>query len=169
MNRRDFNKLAVSVPFVSGIFFNEKNTDRALTPIVLQEVADKHLPAQNKNKDYDFNNEDWQYLCGECLAKEIETEQEDQLAIATMQGQVQQAMQQPAQDAQMAQQQQQMAMQQQAAPAQNDQNAQSAQDDGQDDGQNEDQKSDQSKAQSAKQDKQPNSKVTKLKTGTWPN
>jgi len=76
MNRRDFNKLAVSVPFVSGIFFNEKNTDRALTPIVLQEVADKHLPAQNKNKDYDFNNEDWQYLCGECLAKEIETEQQ---------------------------------------------------------------------------------------------
>ena len=93
------------------------------------------------------------------IAEQIGEEQEMALQIATQQGQVQQAMQQPAMDAQMAQQQQQMAMQQPQQPAQPEQQAQEQQ--------AEDEQESEEETAPAKDSKKAN--VTKLKTGTWPN
>jgi hypothetical protein len=92
------------------------------------------------------------------IAKQIKSEQKEMLQNAEMQGQLQLAQQQPMMDAQQQQQQDVMA-QQQAAQAQQDQGGQDqqAQDAGQDD------------QQDTEQDTQQKSKVTKLKTGTWPN
>ena len=90
------------------------------------------------------------------IDKQIAKEQQSQIAIATQQGEIQAAQQQPAMDAQAEMQQQQaqqqMAMQQQAAQ----------QSDQQDQGQQSDQTD-------AKQDTKEKGKVTRLKTGTWPN
>jgi len=77
------------------------------------------------------------------IDKQISSEQKQQLEIANMQGEVQAAMQQPAMDAQAEMQQQQAQQQPQTA----------AQDTG-----------DQTQQDTAK-----STKVTKLKTGTWPN
>ena len=92
------------------------------------------------------------------IAEQIGEEQEMALQIATQQGQVQQAMQQPAMDAQMAQQQQ-MAMQQPQQPAQPEQQAKEQQ--------AEDEQESEEETAPAKDSKKAN--VTKLKTGTWPN
>ena len=90
------------------------------------------------------------------IDKQIAKEQQSQIAIATQQGEIQAAQQQPAMDAQAEMQQQQaqqqMAMQQQAAQ--------------QSDQQDQEQQSDQT---DAKQDTKEKGKVTRLKTGTWPN
>ncbi len=93
------------------------------------------------------------------ISKEIGEEQEMALQIATNQGEVQQAMQQPAMDAQQAQQQQ--AMQQQAA-TQPQGGDQAAEQQAEDDQETEDENA-------PAQTTQKNAKVTKLKTGTWPN
>ena len=89
------------------------------------------------------------------IDKQIAKEQKQMLEIATNQGEIQAAMQQPAMDAQAEMQQQQaqqqMAMQQDQQPAD-----QAPQDTQQDAGQDQ-------------QDTQQKGKVTKLKTGTWPN
>lgn len=87
------------------------------------------------------------------IAEEIGEEHEMSLQIATNQGQVQQAMSQPAMDAQAEQQQQ--TMQQPQADLASQQQA-------------EDEQADAEKSAPEKDTKQ-NAKVTKLKTGTWPN
>jgi hypothetical protein len=88
------------------------------------------------------------------IQKEMTKEQDIMIQQATVQGELQQAMQQPAMDAQ-AEQQQQAMQQQQAAQPQQDQNAQ--------DQQEADAEAEQEDTQQSK------GKVTKLKTGTWPN
>ena len=97
------------------------------------------------------------------IAEEIGEEHEMSLQIATNQGQVQQAMQQPAMDAQ-----QQQAMQQQAEQPQQAQGGDIASEQQAEDEQAEDEQADEEESASAKDIKQ-NAKVTKLKTGTWPN
>jgi hypothetical protein len=91
------------------------------------------------------------------IQKQMDKEQQVLVQQAELQGQVQLAMQQPTMDAQ-AQQQQAMAQQQQAAQAQQQQ---PQQDQG-----TQDQEADAEAEQDAQQSK---GKVTKLKTGTWPN
>lgn len=88
------------------------------------------------------------------IQKQMDKEQQVLVQQAELQGQVQLAMQQPTMDAQAEQQQQAVAQQQQAAQPQQDQ---ALQDDQPADGQD------------AEQDIQQQGKVTKLKTGTWPN
>jgi len=91
------------------------------------------------------------------IQKEMNKEQDIMIQQATVQGELQQAMQQPAMDAQ-AEQQQQVMQQQQAAQPQQDQGAQDQQE------------ADAGAEQDAEQDtQQSKGKVTKLKTGTWPN
>ena len=90
------------------------------------------------------------------IQKEMDKEQKIMIQQATVQGELQQAMQQPAMDAQAEQQQQQM-QQQQAAQEQQPQQDQGAQDQ---------QEADAEAEQDTQQSK---GKVTKLKTGTWPN
>ena len=85
------------------------------------------------------------------IDKQISSEQKQQLEIANMQGEVQAAMQQPAMDAQAEMQQQQAQQQMDMQSQQQPQTA--AQDTG-----------DQTQQDTAK-----STKVTKLKTGTWPN
>ena len=90
------------------------------------------------------------------IDKQIKSEQQQMVQNAEMQGQLQLAQQQPMMDAQQQQQQDAMAQQQTAQeqqPADAGDQDQQAQDAGQDD----------------EQDTQQNGKVTKLKTGTWPN
>jgi len=89
------------------------------------------------------------------INKQIKSEQQEMVQNAEMQGQLQLAQQQPMMD---AQQQQQTAMTQQQG-AQEQQPA--------DDGEQDEQAQDAS--QDDEQDTQQKSKVTKLKTGTWPN
>jgi phage terminase small subunit len=91
------------------------------------------------------------------IQKQMDKEQQILVQQAEVQGQVQLAMQQPTMDAQ-AQQQQAMAQQQQAAQAQQPQQDQGAQDQQEADAEAEQEDTQQSKG-----------KVTKLKTGTWPN
>ena len=92
------------------------------------------------------------------IDKQIDKEHKDQLALANMQGQLQVAQQQPMMAVQQAQAEQQTAMQQDMQDGQ-DQQAQS-----------QEQQSDQSSDQKdAKQDTKEKGKVTRLKTGTWPN
>jgi hypothetical protein len=104
------------------------------------------------------------------IAKQIKSEQAEMVQNAEMQGQIQLAQQQPMMDAQQQQQQQQDAMaqqqQQQDAMAQQ-QAAQGQQDQGDQDQQAQD--ASQDDQQDTEQDTQQKSKVTKLKTGTWPN
>ena len=88
------------------------------------------------------------------IQKEMNKEQDIMIQQATVQGELQQAMQQPAMDAQ-AEQQQAAMQQQQAAQPQQDQGAQ--------DQQEADAEAEQEDTQQSK------GKVTKLKTGTWPN
>ena len=89
------------------------------------------------------------------IAKQIKSEQKEMLQNAETQGQLQLAQQQPMMDAQQQQQQDAMAQQQAAQEQQpDDSDDQQTQDDDQD--------------QQA-QDTQQKGKVTKLKTGTWPN
>jgi hypothetical protein len=93
------------------------------------------------------------------MDKQIEDEKDQMLANAETQGQIQLAMQQPTMDAQ-AEQQQQALQQQQAAQPQQDQGAPDQQE------------ADAEAEQDAGQDtdtQQSKGKVTKLKTGTWPN
>jgi hypothetical protein len=93
------------------------------------------------------------------MDKQIEDEKDQMLAQADMQGQMQLAMQQPQMDAQ-AEQQQQAMQQQQAAQPQQDQGAPDQQ------------QADAEAEQDAGADtdtQQSKGKVTKLKTGTWPN
>lgn len=93
------------------------------------------------------------------IEKQIKTEQKAMLQNAEMQGQLQLAQQQPMMDAQQQQQQDAMAQQQAAQeqqPTDSGGQDQQAQDAGQD-------------QQDTAQDTQQKSKVTKLKTGTWPN
>jgi hypothetical protein len=93
------------------------------------------------------------------MDKQIEDEKDQMLATAETQGQIQLAMQQPTMDAQ-AEQQQQAMQQQQAAQPQQDQGAPDQQE------------ADAEAEQDAGQDtdtQQSKGKVTKLKTGTWPN
>jgi len=88
------------------------------------------------------------------IQKEMNKEQDIMIQQATVQGELQQAMQQPAMDAQ-AEQQQQVMQQQQAAQPQQDQGAQDQQE---------------ADAEAKQEDtQQSKGKVTKLKTGTWPN
>ena len=94
------------------------------------------------------------------ITKQIKSEQKEMLQNSEMQGQLQLAQQQPMMDAQQQQQQDAMAQQQAAQEQQpadsGDGQDQQAQDAGQD-------------QQDNAQDTQQKSKVTKLKTGTWPN
>jgi hypothetical protein len=90
------------------------------------------------------------------IQKQMDKEQQVLVQQAELQGQVQLAMQQPTMDAQ-AQQQQAMAQQQQTAQEQQPQQDQGAQDQ---------QEADTEAEQDTQQSK---GKVTKLKTGTWPN
>jgi hypothetical protein len=92
------------------------------------------------------------------MDKQIENEKDQMLAQADMQGQMQLAMQQPQMDAQA---QQQQAMQQQQA-------AQPQQDQGAPDQQTADAEAEQDAGQDT-DTQQSKGKVTKLKTGTWPN
>ena len=92
------------------------------------------------------------------MDKQIENEKDQMLAQADMQGQMQLAMQQPQMDAQA---QQQQAMQQQQA-------AQPQQDQGAPDQQTADAEAEQNAGQDT-DTQQSKGKVTKLKTGTWPN
>ena len=90
------------------------------------------------------------------ITKQIKSEQQEMVQNAEMQGQLQLAQQQPMMDAQQQQQQDAMAQQQTAQeqqPADAGDQDQQTQDAGQD----------------GAQDTQQNGKVTKLKTGTWPN
>jgi hypothetical protein len=89
------------------------------------------------------------------IDKQIKSEQQQMVQNAEMQGQLQLAQQQPMMDAQ----------QQQSAQQQGAQEQQPA-DDGEQDQQAQDASQDQ---QDDEQDTQQNGKVTKLKTGTWPN
>jgi len=83
------------------------------------------------------------------IQKEMNKEQDIMIQQATVQGELQQAMQQPAMDAQ--------AQQQQAVQPQQDQGAQDPQESEAD-------------AEAEQEDtQQSNGKVTNLKTGTWPN
>ncbi len=95
------------------------------------------------------------------IAEQIEQEQKIAVQIATQQGEVQAAMQQPAMDAQAEQQQQ--AMQQQQAAAQQQGGDQAAEQE-----QENEQESEEENAP-AKINQQKKANVTKLKTGTWPN
>ena len=88
------------------------------------------------------------------IQKEMNREQDIMIQQATVQGELQQAMQQPAMDAQADMQQQQM-QQQQAAQEQQPQQDQGAQDP--------------QEADAEQDTQQSKGKVTKLKTGTWPN
>ena len=90
------------------------------------------------------------------IQKQMDKEQQVLVQQAEVQGQVQLAMQQPTMDAQ-AQQQQAMAQQQQAAQAQQPQQDQGAQD------------QEEADAEAEQDTQQSKGKVTKLKTGTWPN
>ncbi len=94
------------------------------------------------------------------IAEQIGEEQEMALHIATQQGQVQQAMQQPDMDAQMAQQQQQMAMQQQAQPEQQ------GQDQAQEQQAEDEQQSEQENAPAKSESKK---KTSTTKSSGWPN
>jgi hypothetical protein len=94
------------------------------------------------------------------IAKQIKSEQAEMVQNAEMQGQIQLAQQQPMMDAQ--QQQQDAMAQQQTAQEQQDQGDQGDQDQQAQDASQDDQ-------QDTEQDTQQKSKVTKLKTGTWPN
>jgi hypothetical protein len=90
------------------------------------------------------------------ITKQIKSEQQEMVQNAEMQGQLQLAQQQPMMDAQQQQQQDAVAQQQagqEQQPADTGDQDQQAQDAGQD----------------GAQDTQQNGKVTKLKTGTWPN
>jgi hypothetical protein len=90
------------------------------------------------------------------ITKQIKSEQQEMVQNAQMQGQLQLAQQQPMMDAQQQQQQDAVAQQQagqEQQPADTGDQDQQAQDAGQD----------------GAQDTQQNGKVTKLKTGTWPN
>ena len=92
------------------------------------------------------------------IDKQIDKEHKDQLALANMQGQLQVAQQQPMMAVQQAQAEQQTAMQQDMQDGQDQQT------------QGQEQQSDQSSDQKdAKQDTKEKGKVTRLKTGTWPN
>jgi len=84
------------------------------------------------------------------IQKQIDSEKEEQLDIATMQGEIQQAMQQPMMDAQMQQQQDAMAQQQDAQPQQ-DQGGQ-----------------DEQASEQDTQQEQPTAKLKKVANG-WPN
>jgi len=89
------------------------------------------------------------------IDKQIENEKDQMIATAETQGQIQLAMQQPQMDAQAQQQQamqQQQPQQDQGAPDQQEADAEAEQDAGQD-----------------TDTQQSKGKVTKLKTGTWPN